>query len=106
MTMGKTTKILILYWGFIMLTPILDLVFYEKLFSIRGIIMVGILVDNSLLIMFCLVKSVDIDDIYSRPSTDYKKILNTYFIEDESVEFSRRISEKHHGISIKNIVSN
>lgn len=88
-----------------MLTPALDLVYTEKIFSIRGILMISILVDNGLLIVFCLVKSIDIDDIYSRPSTDYKKILNTYFIEDESVEFSRRISEKQNGISIKNIVS-
>ncbi|OMJ86515.1 hypothetical protein SteCoe_11927 [Stentor coeruleus] len=92
-----------------MLTPSLSLaiapVCNEKIFSIRGFIMISILIDNIILILFCIVKSIDIDDIYSRPSIEYKKILKAYFIEDESLEFSRRISEKQNGISIKNIVS-
>lgn len=93
--MGKTSFILIIFWFTVMLLPLSSflLSMEEDDFKYHNIRILLILINilfNCALIIFCLIRTVDVRDIYTRTSSTYQQMLKSYFIEDESLEDSRK----------------
>ncbi|OMJ93879.1 hypothetical protein SteCoe_3071 [Stentor coeruleus] len=106
--MGKTSIILIIYWILILSLPLASLCFtiYNKnaIYSeLRPLSILISLFFNTTLIVFCLIKPIDIENIYSRSSTTYQQMLKTYFIEEESLWGLEKVYDKFDGVIDKNI---
>ncbi|OMJ71472.1 hypothetical protein SteCoe_30299 [Stentor coeruleus] len=86
--MGKTSLILIIYWFLVLSLPLASISFtvYENNAISSDFRPMAVLISlffNSALIIFCLIKPIDIGDIYSKSSTGYQQMLKAYFVEDE-----------------------
>lgn len=107
--MGKTSLILIIYWFLLLSLPLSSLCFtiYNSNninSDFRPIAVIISLIFNSALIIFCLIKPIDIGDIYSRSSTAYQQMLKAYFVdEEESLGDPERVWDKFDEVVDRNI---
>lgn len=87
---GGTSNALLYLWSILLITPILltilEILGLEKASSFRFIATIAKIILNFFLVVFTIIRRVDISDIYSRTSSVYNQMLKSYFLEDESVE--------------------
>ncbi|OMJ78540.1 hypothetical protein SteCoe_21601 [Stentor coeruleus] len=92
---GKTSLVLIIFWFIILLLPLSSFLLSilennSEYHHLRNLLILIIILFNCALIVFCLIRTVDVRDVYTRTSTTYQQMLKSYFIEDESLEDSRK----------------
>lgn len=87
---GRTSGALLCLWSILLITPVLlttlEVLGFEKPTSFRFIATITKIILNLFLVIFTLIRRVDVSDIYSRSSSMYNQMLKSYFLEDESVE--------------------
>jgi PX domain len=105
--MGRTTGVLIAFWGFMTLNSVVillaDLGLSKGIENLRSVFLMIEFGLNSVSFLFVLVKKVDISNIYSRSSSQYNYLLKSYFIEDESLEEPGKVWNRLDNVLEKNI---
>ena len=101
--LGKTSNYLLGFWAFMLITPatalLIEMDFNESDKNIRHVLKLASLVINTFLVIFCLIKRTDIEDIYSRSTSAYKKLLKSYFVEEESILSADKLWDKWDNLS-------
>ena len=96
--LGRTSGFLIGFWSFLLLDPLIILLIEVRSDSNRKnsweILTIINLMLNAFVVILSIAKRIDVHNIYSRSSTTYNQILNSYFPEDVSLEDPEKLWDK------------